>query len=74
MFGWIAGTPMVLHRLERIKLQRVISHAQKQTTYRSHENAAYRARLDNADTSLANDASGRKGNEAVAPEATTNTE
>jgi hypothetical protein len=56
----------------RIRQQRVIYDAQKQTTYRPHENATYRARLDNADTSVANDASGRKGNEAVATEATTN--
>jgi hypothetical protein len=61
-----------LRRLERIRQQRVIYDAQKQTTYRPHENATYRARLDNADTSIANDASGRQGNEAVATEATTN--
>jgi hypothetical protein len=61
-----------LRRLERIRPQRVIHDAQTQTTHRPHENATYRARLDNADPGVANDAGGRKGNEAVATEATTN--
>jgi hypothetical protein len=47
-----------------------IHDAQKQATYRPDENATDRARLDNADTRVANDAGGRKGNEAAATEAT----
>jgi hypothetical protein len=69
---WVSLRRRVLRRLERIRQQRVIYDAQKQTTYRPHDNTTYRARLDNADTSIANDASGRQGNEAVATEATTN--
>jgi hypothetical protein len=44
--------------------------AQKQTTYRPDENPTGRARLDNADTSVANDAGCGKGNGAAATEAT----
>jgi hypothetical protein len=69
---WASLRRWNLRRVERIRQQRVIYYAQKQTTYRPHENATCRARLGNADTSVANDASGRKGNEPVATEATTN--
>jgi hypothetical protein len=51
---------------ERIRQQRVISHAPKQTDYRPNENAACRARLDNAD---AND---RKGDESATAKAKAN--
>jgi hypothetical protein len=47
-----------------------IHDAQKQATYRPDENATDRARLDNADTRVANDAGGGKGNGALATEAT----
>ena len=47
-----------------------IHDVQNQATYRPDENATDRARLDNADTSVANDAGGRKGYGAVATEAT----
>jgi hypothetical protein len=46
------------------------SDAQNQATYRPDENATGRARLDNADTSVANDAGGGKANGAAATEAT----
>jgi hypothetical protein len=48
---------------ERIGPKRVIYHAQKQTSHRPDENATYRARLDNADTSSAYDANDRKKDE-----------
>jgi hypothetical protein len=43
---------------ERIRQERVIGYAPKQTDYRPNENAANRARPDIDD---ANDANGRKG-------------
>jgi hypothetical protein len=47
-------------------------HAQEQTNaYRSHEHATCQARRDHADTSVADDADGRKGNEGSGTEKTT---
>jgi hypothetical protein len=47
-------------------------HAQEQTNaYRPHEHATCWARRDHADTSVADDADGRKGNEGSATEKTT---
>jgi hypothetical protein len=64
-FGVTAGDPLASRNplfhprgiclFERIRRERVISHAPKQTDYRPNENAAYRARLDHDDTN------GRKG-------------
>jgi hypothetical protein len=69
---WVSLRRRVLRRLERIRQQRVIYDAQKQTTYRPHENATYRARVYDADAGAAYDASGRKGNEDAATETTAN--
>jgi hypothetical protein len=57
---------------EQIRRERVSYYAQKQINYRPNENATYRARLDNADTSAANDANCRKGSEDAATEAGNN--
>jgi hypothetical protein len=57
---------------EQIKHAGVIYNAEKQTHYRPHENATRRARLDDADTSAANDANCRKGSEDAATEAGNN--
>ncbi len=47
-------------------------HAQEQTAaYRSHEHATCQARRDHADTSVADDADGRKGNEGSGTQKTT---
>ena len=47
-------------------------HAQEQTTaYRPHEHPTCQARRDHADTSVAEDADGRKGNEGSATDKTT---
>jgi hypothetical protein len=57
---------------EQIRQERVSYYAQKQTNYRPNENATYRARLDDADTSAANDANCRKGSEDAATQAGNN--
>jgi hypothetical protein len=57
------GEPAGL-RFEQMKQGRVTLDAQKQTDHRPNEHAAYRARLDNADSSSAYDARSRKGREA----------
>jgi hypothetical protein len=51
---------------ERIRQERVIGYAPKQTDYRPNENAAYRARLDHDDTN------GRKGDEGATAKAKAN--
>ena len=57
---------------EQIRQERVSYHAQKQTNNRPNENATRRARLDDADTSAANDANCRKGSEDAATKAGNN--
>jgi hypothetical protein len=56
---------------ERMRQERVNHHAPRQTD-RPNENAAPRARLDNALTSAANDAYGRKAEEGVTTKAKAN--
>jgi hypothetical protein len=64
-----AGPPLPDLHFERIRQERVISHAPKQTHYRPNENAAPRAGLDNDDT---DDATGRKGDEGATAKAEVN--
>jgi hypothetical protein len=49
--------------LNKLGSKKLFFYAQKQTTYRPHENATYRGRLDDAETSAVDDANGRKGRE-----------
>ena len=55
-----------------MRQERVNHHAPRQTDDRPNENAAPRARLDNALTSAANDAYGRKAEEGVTTKAKAN--
>ena len=58
-------------RIERIRRERVIYDAWKQTSnYRPNENATYPARLDSADTAC--DANHRRDNPGAATEAAAN--